>query len=135
MSRRLESEVVVLVLEHDRVGAHVGCGYGLHQLQRACRLALHAHGSWRAGFHSVSRLRAYALSAELNTIASARTLVERIACTSLIAHVAWRRSQQTATALQVRRPSVSWRAGFHSVTSDVASSGSSPFDLSDTITQ
>ena len=106
MSRRLESEVVVLVLEHDRVGAHVGCGYGLHQLQRACRLALHAHGSWRAGFHSVSRLRAYALSAELNTIASARTLAERIACTSCSVRVAWHPSQHAAIAEQVRRPSV-----------------------------
>ena len=65
-----------------------------------------SRGSWRAGFHSGSRLRAYALSAELNTIASARTLAERIACTSRIARVAWRPSPQTATASQVRRPSV-----------------------------
>ncbi len=35
-----------------------------------------SRGSWRAGFLSGSRLRAYALSAELNTIASARTLAE-----------------------------------------------------------
>jgi len=58
------------------------------------------------GFHSVSRLRAYALSAELNTIASARTLADRIACTSCSVRVAWHPSQHAATAEQVRRPSV-----------------------------
>ncbi len=38
-----------------------------------------AHGG---RFHSGGRLRAYALSAELNTITSARTVAERIARTS-----------------------------------------------------
>ena len=61
--------------------------------------------SWRAGFHSGCRLRAYALSAELNTIASARTLAECIAYPSRIARVAWHPSQHSATASQVRRPS------------------------------
>jgi hypothetical protein len=51
-------------------------------------------------------LRACALSAELNMIASARTLVERIACTSCSVRVAWHPSQHAATAEQVRRPSV-----------------------------
>jgi hypothetical protein len=68
---------------------------------RACRAAASARG-----FHSVSRLRAYALSAELNTIASARTLADRIACTSCSVRVAWHPSQHAATAEQVRRPSV-----------------------------
>jgi len=59
------------------------------------RSALHvARGSWRAGFHSGGRVCAYAISAELNTNASARTSAERIACTS--------RSTQ-ATAAQARR--------------------------------
>jgi len=65
-----------------------------------------ARGSWRAGFHSGGRVCAYAISAELNTIASARTLAERIACTSCSARVAWHPSQNAATAEQVRRPSV-----------------------------
>jgi len=42
-----------------------------------------SRGIWRTGFHSGGRLRAYALSASrLNTIDSARTLAERIDCTS-----------------------------------------------------
>ena len=65
-----------------------------------------SRSSWRAGFHSGGRLRAYALSAELNTIASARTVAERIACTSRSARVTWRPSQHAATAAQARRPSV-----------------------------
>jgi len=52
------------------------------------------------------RLRACALSTELNMIASARTLAERIACTSCSVRVAWHPSQHAATAEQVRRPSV-----------------------------
>ena len=88
-------------------------------------------------FHSGGRLRAYALSAyalsaELNTIASARTLAESITCTSRSARVVWRPSQHAATAEQVRRPSVVHAAAVD--TSDVASSGSSPPDLSDSIT-
>jgi hypothetical protein len=51
---------------------------------------LHIARHWRAGVRSGGRLRAYALSSEFNTIASARTLAERIACTSYIACVAWR---------------------------------------------
>ena len=54
---------------------------------------------------AVRNRRAYALSAELNTIASARTLAERIACTSHIACV----------ALRCTRMSRGRRAGFHSV--------------------
>jgi hypothetical protein len=46
----------------------------------------------------VSRLRTYALSAELKMIASARTLVERIACTRRSVRVAWNPSQHAATA-------------------------------------
>jgi hypothetical protein len=65
-----------------------------------------SRGSWRAGFHSGGRLRAYALSAEWNTSASARTLAERIACTNRSMRVAWRPSQHAATAAQARRPSV-----------------------------
>jgi len=42
-----------------------------------------SRGIWRTGFHSGGRLRAYALSASrLNTIDSARTLAERMDCTS-----------------------------------------------------
>ena len=55
---------------------------------------------------AVRNRRAYALSAELNTIASARTLAECIACTSCSVRVAWHPSQHAATAEQVRRPSV-----------------------------
>eukprot|EP00900_Chrysochromulina_parva_P016417 jgi/Chrpa1/24777/Chrysochromulina_OHIO_Genome00026396-RA len=51
------------------------------------------------------RLRPYAPSAEFNTIASTRTLAERIACTSYIACVAWRCTRMSRG---------SWRAGFHS---------------------
>eukprot|EP00900_Chrysochromulina_parva_P012102 jgi/Chrpa1/20893/Chrysochromulina_OHIO_Genome00006438-RA len=64
-----------------------------------------SRSSWRAGFHSGGRLRAHALSAELNTIASARTLAERIACTSRSARVAWRPSQHAATAAPYATPS------------------------------
>jgi hypothetical protein len=51
---------------------------------------LHETRHWRAGVRSGGRLRAYALTAEFNTIALARTLAERIACTCHIACVAWR---------------------------------------------
>ena len=53
-------------------------------------------------FHSGGRLRAHTLLActhsPLNTTASARTLAERIACTSHSARVAWRPSQHAAPA-------------------------------------
>jgi hypothetical protein len=98
------------------------------------RSALHvARGSWRAGFHSGGRVCAYALSAELNTIASARTFAERIACTS--------RSRVSlgaprSTRRPRRRPDgrVSFTSRTAIDTSDVASSGSSPPDLSDSTT-
>jgi hypothetical protein len=51
---------------------------------------LHETRHWRAGVRSGGRLRAYALTAEFNTIALARTLAEHIACTCHIACVAWR---------------------------------------------
>jgi hypothetical protein len=52
--------------------------------------ALHETRHWRAGVRSGGRLRAYALTAEFNSIASARTLAQLIACTCHIACVAWR---------------------------------------------
>ena len=65
-------------------------------------------------------------------IASARTLVERIACTSCSVRVAWHPSQHAATAEHVGRVSLTSPTAIG--TSDVASFESSPFDLSDSTT-